>query len=110
MALSPEEHRILEQMEAALAAEDPALERTLVQPGDRRGFRRRLALAVAGVLAGLVLLVLGISTTPVVGALGYAVMIAASVVGAHRWWRPRSAPDAGRRPGPATRPRASGIV
>ena len=45
MALSDEEQRLLEQMEAALAAEDPKLVNTLRGTGARRVHRRRAALA-----------------------------------------------------------------
>ena len=60
MALSEEERRLLEQMEAALAAEDPRLAHTLRgSASNRRIHRRRAALAGVGFVAGAVMLVAG---------------------------------------------------
>ena len=52
MALSDEEQRLLEQMEAALAAEDPKLVNALRGTSVRRVHRRRAALAGVGFFAG----------------------------------------------------------
>ena len=57
MALSDEEQRLLEQMEAALAAEDPKLVNALRGTSVRRVHRRRAALAGVGFFAGLGLLI-----------------------------------------------------
>ena len=59
MALSEEEQRLLEQMEAALAAEDPKLVNTLRGTGVRKLHRRRAAVAGVGFFVGLALLVVG---------------------------------------------------
>ena len=84
MALSDEEQRLLEQMEAALAAEDPKLVNTLRGTGVRRIHRRRAAVAGVGFFLGLALLVAGISLegevmSVVVSALGFVVMVGSSV-------------------------------
>ena len=65
MALSDEEQRLLEQMEAALAAEDPKLVNALRGTGVRRVHRRRAAIAGVGFFAGLALLIAGISINPI---------------------------------------------
>ena len=59
MALSEEEQRLLEQMEAALAAEDPKLVNTLRGTGVRKVHRRRAAVAGVGFFVGLALLIAG---------------------------------------------------
>ena len=92
MALSDEEQRLLAQMEAALAAEDPKLVNALRGTGVRRVHRRRAAVAGVGFFLGLALLVVGISldTEPEflgigVSVLGFVVMVAASVVAIYSW-------------------------
>jgi hypothetical protein len=82
MALSREEQRVLEHLEAALAAEDPKLDEAL-RRGRGRGERLRFALVGAGFCAGWVLLVLGASTTVLLSVLGYALIVAASVTAIH---------------------------
>ena len=61
MALSDEEQRLLEQMEAALAAEDPKLVNAMRGTGSRRVHRRRAAWLALGSLPALGLLIAGIS-------------------------------------------------
>jgi hypothetical protein len=89
MALSDEEQRLLAQMEAALAAEDPKLVSALRGTGARRVHRRRAALAGAGFFLGLALLVIGITVGEtkgvVVSVLGFVVMVAAAVVAITSW-------------------------
>ena len=92
MALSDEEQRLLAQMEAALAAEDPKLVNALRGTGVRRVHRRRAAVAGVGFFLGLALLVVGISLdlpreflSIGVSALGFVVMVAASVVAIYSW-------------------------
>ena len=74
MALSDEEQRLLEQMEAALAAEDPKLVNALRGTSVRRVHRRRAALAGVGFFAGLGLLIAGISINPFLSVLGFVIM------------------------------------
>lgn len=85
MALSPEEQRLLEQMEAALSAEDPKLVNTLRGTGVRRVHRRRAALAGVGFFVGLGLLLAGIATYFWVSIIGFLVMVAAAVIAISSW-------------------------
>ena len=85
MALSNEEQRLLEQMEAALAAEDPKLVNTLRGTGTRRVHRRRAALAGVGFFVGLALLIVGISTYIIFSVLGFVIMVASAVVAIYAW-------------------------
>ncbi|MFL6028199.1 MAG: DUF3040 domain-containing protein [Friedmanniella sp.] len=102
MALSDEEQRLLEQMEAALAAEDPKLVNALRGTGVRRVHRRRAALAGVGFFLGLGLLIIGISVHPVLSVLGFVVMVASAVVAIYSWQHVGSSADPGRTPDPAT--------
>jgi hypothetical protein len=96
VALSDEEQRLLEQMEAALAAEDPKLVNTLRGTGVRRVHRRRAAVAGVGFFAGLALLIAGISITWVLSVLGFIVMVAAAVTAIYSWQHVGNSADAGR--------------
>lgn len=92
MALSNEEQRLLEQMEAALAAEDPKLVNTLRGSGVRRVHRRRATLAGIGFFLGLTLLVLGIQSI-VLSVLGFVIMVAAAVTAIYAWQHVGGGPD-----------------
>ena len=87
VALSREEQRLLDQMEAALSEQDPAL-KVRLRSSERRPLRW-LRLLCAGVvfLVGLVLLVAGMSTAVALSVVGYVVMVAAAVVGVFSWSR-----------------------
>lgn len=85
MALSPEEQRLLEQMEAALAADDPKWAHKLRGTGSRRVHRRRAALAGIGFFVGLALLVAGIGTYFWISIIGFVVMVAAAVTAITSW-------------------------
>ena len=86
MALSDSEKRLLAQMEAALAAEDPKLVNSFrgIQSG-RRLHQRRATLAGLGFLAGIGLLIGGMVTWPGLSVLGFLVMVACAVVGLYAW-------------------------
>ncbi|MDR1187295.1 MAG: DUF3040 domain-containing protein [Bifidobacteriaceae bacterium] len=75
MPLSEYEQRVLDQLEAQLASEDPKLEsRMAAANGPRRG---RLALGVAGVVVGLSALVLGVAVSQLwVSLIGFLLMFA----------------------------------
>ncbi len=78
MPLSEHEQRILEQLERELASEDPKLATTM-SDGPRPSFAR-VAVAITGVVVGLLMLIIGVSQSlAVVGILGFAVMVAAVV-------------------------------
>lgn len=109
MALSDEEQRLLEQMEAALAAEDPKLVNTLRGTGVRRVHRRRAALAGVGFFAGLTLLVVGMSTDVILSVLGFVLMVCAAVTAIYSWQHVGSGgSDAGRMSGRSPAPQPSG--
>ena len=92
MALSEEEQKLLEQMEAALAAEDPKLVNTLRGTGVRKVHRRRAAIAGVGFFIGLALLVVGMylmSDGPIgfaaLSLAGFGIMVAAAVTAIYSW-------------------------
>ena len=83
MPLSDREQQLLEQMERALVEEDPKFATSMRGgPGQARN-RRRLAIGVGGVLVGLAVILLGVTIAQVpVGAIGFAIMVAAVVYAA----------------------------
>jgi Protein of unknown function (DUF3040) len=85
MALSDEEQRLLDQMEAALAAEDPKLASTLRGTTTRRLHRRRAAIAGVGFLIGVACLVGGMELSPALSIAGFLIMLASSVVAVTSW-------------------------
>ena len=95
MALSEEEQRLLEQMEAALAADDPKLVNAMRGTGVRRVHRRRAAIAGIGFFAGLALLIAGISVTPFLSVVGFVVMVAAAVTAIYSWQHVGTSADPG---------------
>src|SRR5690606_27020887 len=75
MPLSEYEQRVLEQMERALSSDDPRLANTLQQA--RRRSPLRYVLAGIGVVAGLLLLVVGAATSQAwIGVTGFVLMFA----------------------------------
>ncbi|MCE1177466.1 MAG: DUF3040 domain-containing protein [Micrococcales bacterium] len=78
MPLSEREQQMLEQMERALYAEDPKFATQMKSSVDRRAQRTRWLIGGVGVAAGLALVLLGVNTTMWVGALGFALMVAAA--------------------------------
>lgn len=82
MALSEQEQRLLDQLEASLAADDPSLARTL--RGDASTQRllppRRTGVLVLGFLVGLAGLVGGMQVHPVVSVLGFVAMLVSAVL------------------------------
>ncbi len=85
MALSDKEQRLLEQLEAALAAEDPKLANTLRGTGHRTLHRRRAALAGVGFVLGVVALVAGMQIGWGLSIVGFVVMLAATIVALTSW-------------------------
>lgn len=78
MPLSEREQRILEQLERELTSEDPKLATTMTD-GPKASFGR-VVIAIVGITVGLLLLILGVANSlPVVGVLGFAVMVGAVV-------------------------------
>lgn len=81
MALSDEERKLLEQMEAALAAEDPKLAHALRGTTTPRTLqRKRAALAGLGFIAGCIMLVVGLRFHWLVSVTGFVIMLTATVI------------------------------
>lgn len=103
MALSEDEQRLLDQMEAALAAEDPKLANTLRGTTTRRLHRRRAALAGVGFFIGIGCLIGGMEVHPAVSVIGFLIMLAATVTAVSSWQHVgldgEGQPAAGGRPG-----------
>ena len=85
MPLSEHEQRLLEQMERALHAEDPKFASALRGADPRNHYRRRVAKASVGFLAGIALLVTGVMTEPVVSVIGFVVMLASAFFALSSW-------------------------
>lgn len=87
MPLSEHEQRMLEQIEQALYAEDPKFAAAVRSTDLRTVARRRIRLAAILFVIGLGALVAGavypklIAGVPVLGVLGFCVMLAAAVYG-----------------------------
>jgi len=74
--LSEHEQHLLEQMEQALYAEDPKFASQMQGSAARARLRRSIAIGVAGVIAGLGLVFLGVAkASPWWGAIGFALMV-----------------------------------
>jgi DUF3040 family protein len=86
--LSEEEQRLLEQMEQALAAEDPKFASTLRGSTLRARLRRQVVLSAIAFLAGTGMLMLGVilTATPVSVA-GFVVMLGAAYLFITAWRR-----------------------
>ena len=82
MPLSEEELRLLEQMERALLQEDPKFASTLRGTSFRRAARRRAILAGVVFVVGIAVLMTGVITQlPVVGIIGFVIMLGSATVG-----------------------------
>ncbi|HEX4189774.1 MAG TPA: DUF3040 domain-containing protein [Marmoricola sp.] len=93
MPLSEEELRLLEQMERALAAEDPKFVSALQGRTLRRVARMRSLAAGAVFLGGIALMMTGAMTAQIwLGILGFVVMLASAMVGLAAW-RGHRVPD-----------------
>ena len=75
MPLSEHEQKMLEQMEHALAAEDPRFASQMNGARSQAALRRRYILGAVGVLVGLALVLVGVNTVIWVGVVGFAVMV-----------------------------------
>ena len=73
MALSEKEQELLAQMEAALTAEDPKLASTLRGKAPHAVHSRRAAFATFGFIAGVALLIAGMSVNWLVSVIGFVV-------------------------------------
>lgn len=102
MALSDEELRLLQQMEAALEAEDPRLVSTMRGTTQRTLHGRRAALAGLVFLVGVAALVAGMEIHPAVSIGGFVVMLLAAIMALTSWQHVEGSEDHGHRgnPGP----------
>lgn len=76
MPLSEEEQRLLEQMEEALAAEDPQFASALRGASSRRHHKRILIGSVIGFLAGIAILMTGaVMAATAVAVVGFVIML-----------------------------------
>lgn len=86
MPLSEEELRLLEQMERALAAEDPKFVSALQGRTLRRVARMRTVFAGVAFLGGIALLMGGaIAELPWLGIIGFLVMLGSAMFGIAAW-------------------------
>ncbi len=77
MALSDHEQKLLEQMEKALANEDPRLVSTLRNPGLAVRTPKHVIFALAGIVAGIAGLLAGVITKlPPLGIVGFVAIVA----------------------------------
>lgn len=82
MPLSEEELRALEQMERALADEDPKFASTLRGTTFRRHARRRAIVAGVAFLVGIGMLLGGaVMSQPIVGVIGFVIMLGSAMIG-----------------------------
>jgi hypothetical protein len=80
--LSEEELRLLEQMERALVEEDPKFASTLRGTTLRQSARRKAIVAGVVFVGGIVVLMSGvIAELPVVGILGFVIMLGSATIG-----------------------------
>ncbi len=88
MPLSDEEQRLLEQMEQALAAEDPKFASALRGSALRARLRRTALVAGVGFFAGVAVLMFGVVLKmTVVSVVGFVLMLVAAYVFATAWRR-----------------------
>lgn len=80
MPLSEEEQRILSEIEAQLSASDPALAQQVSETTVYKHAARAIRWAVLGFIAGLVIMLFTFTTTWVLGALGFGLMLASTIV------------------------------
>ncbi|WP_101524162.1 DUF3040 domain-containing protein [Nocardioides houyundeii] len=81
MPLSEEELRLLEQMERALVEEDPKFAHTLRGTAFQRAARRRAVVAGLVFALGVVILMTGVIVPlPVVGVVGFVIMLASATI------------------------------
>jgi len=80
--LSEEELRLLEQMERALVEEDPKFASTLRGTTLRQSARRKAILAGIVFVGGIVVLMTGvIAEQPVIGIVGFLIMLVSATIG-----------------------------
>ena len=86
MPLSEHEQRLLDQIERALYAEDPKFASTVRATDLRSVMRRRIRWATVVFVIGFALMLFGVKV-PVIGIIGFAVMVAAIALALSAWKR-----------------------
>lgn len=105
MPLSEHEQKLLEQLEKQLHEDDPKFASSMGSDPGRSWSTRHLVIGVLGALAGILLLLLGVSMQLIaVGVLGFVVMGAGVYFATMRNSGGRPTPAGGRKPG---KPRSS---
>ena len=103
--LSEEEQRQFEQLERALAAEDPKFVSAMRGTNVRLYYKRRAVLAGAGFVLGIVILMTGaILPNTIIGVIGFVVMVACLYVAALSMRRISNAGDSDDAPPPMPPP------
>ncbi len=108
MALSEQEQKRLDQLEASLLADDPKFADTLRGAPQFRVQRRRAAFAGVVFVAGLTALILGVQFQPVISIIGFVMMLIAAITGISAWPRVEGQTDTTRLSSRSTRPSVSG--
>jgi len=88
MPLSEEEQRLLEQMEEALAAEDPKFVSTIRGSSTRRKHKRVVILASFGFVIGICVLMSGaVTRLTLLAVAGFVIMLASAYLAITHWRR-----------------------
>ena len=94
MPLSEHEQRLLDEIEQALYAEDPKFASSVRSARPRSRTRVMLALSVVGVLAGLAVVLVGLTTNLIaVGVVGFVLIVGSCVAAAGALRGPRPNPS-----------------
>jgi len=80
MPLSEDEQRILSEIEAQLSATDPALVQQVSETTVYRHAARAIRWAVLGFVVGLLIMLFTFTTSWILGAIGFGLMLASTLV------------------------------
>ena len=108
MALSEQEQKRLDQLEASLLADDPKFADTLRGTPQFRIQRRRAACAGVVFVAGLAALILGVQFQPIISIIGFVMMLIAAITGISAWSRVENQAETARPSSRSTHPSTSG--
>lgn len=87
MALSEQERKRFEEIEASLREEDPSFAESVSREPGAGVDRRRVAIGGIGFVIGVVVLLAGIQYHPLISIGGFILMLACSAVGLSSWQR-----------------------
>lgn len=86
MPLSDEEQRLLEQMEEALAAEDPKFVSTIRGSSTRKNHKRIVIASTTGFVVGIAVLMTGaVTAITAVAVAGFVIMLACAYLAITHW-------------------------